>query len=75
MYPEGNGVDLEMYFVTNTVFLNYFEELINTLHTPMLHNITKEHILPICLESDEFDRELLNAPETLRELVEKYKEN
>ena len=39
-----------------------------------MHNITtQEHILPISLESDDFDKELLAAPETLRELVEKYK--
>ena len=73
--PEGNGADLEMYFMANTAFLNYFDELINTLDTPFLHNITKqEHVLPISLESDDFDKELLTAPETLRELVEKYKQ-
>ena len=44
------------------------------LDASFLHNITKqEHILPISLESDDFDKELLTAPETLRELVEKYK--
>ena len=73
--PEGNGADLEMYFMANTAFLNYFDELINMLDTPIFHNITRqEHILPISLESDDFDKELLTAPETLRELVEKYKQ-
>ena len=39
-----------------------------------MHKITtQEHILPISLESDDFDKELLTAPETLRGLVEKYK--
>ena len=72
---DGNGADLEMYFMANTAFLNYFEELINMLDAPFLHNITKqEHVLPISLESDDFDKELLTAPETLRELVEKYKQ-
>ena len=33
-----------------------------------------EHVLPISLEPDDFDKELLTAPETLRELVEKYKQ-
>ena len=33
----------------------------------------QEHILPISLESDDFDKELLTAPETLRKLVESYK--
>ena len=40
----------------------------------MLQNITvQEYILPISLESEDFDRELLEAPEMLRELVENYK--
>ena len=55
--PDGNGADLEMYFVANTAFLNYFEELINKLEAPFLHNISmQEHILPISLESDDFDK-------------------
>ena len=72
--PDDDGADLEMYFVANTAFFNYFKELINTLEAPFLHNIMmQEHILPIFLELDDFDKELLAAPETLRELVEKYK--
>ena len=63
-----------MNFVANMAFLNYFEGLIDTLEVPFLHNITaQEHILPISLESDDFDKELLAAPETLRDLVENYK--
>ena len=73
--PERDDVDLEMYFVANTAFLNYFNELINTLDIPDFHNTTKqEHILPISLESNDFDEELLSAPKTLRELVERYKQ-
>ena len=72
--PEGDDADLEMYFMANMAFLNYFAGLINMLEAPFLHYITtQEHILPISLESDDFDKELLAAPETLRELVEKYK--
>ena len=64
-----------MYFVANKAFLNYFDELINTLDIPAFHNITRqEHILPISLESNDFDEELLSAPKTLRELVNKYKQ-
>ena len=33
----------------------------------------QEYICPIFLESDDFDKELLAVPETLRELVENYK--
>ena len=32
----------------------------------------QEHILPISLESDDFDKELSSAPEMLRELVKNY---
>ena len=61
--------------MTNVEFLNYFDELISTLDIPFFHNITRqEHILLILLESDDFDEELLSAPKTLRELVEKYKQ-
>ena len=73
--PKRDDVDLEMYFVANTAFLNYFDELISTLDIPFLHNITRqEHILPISLESHDIDEELLSAPKTLRELVDKYKQ-
>ena len=61
--------------MANTVFLNYFDELISTLDIPFFQNITKqEHVLPISLESDDFDEELLSVLKTLRELVEKYKQ-
>ena len=73
--PEKGDADLEMYFVANTAFLNYFDELIDTLDIPAFHNITRqEHVLPISLESNDFDEELLSAPKTLRELVERYKQ-
>ena len=70
--PEKDNADLETYFVANKAFLNYFDELINTLDIPVFHNITKqEHVLPLSLESDGFDEELLSSPKTLRDLVEK----
>ena len=73
--PERYSVDLEMYFVANTAFLNYFDELISTLEIPFFHNITtQEHILLISLESDDFHKELLSGPKPPRELVEKYKQ-
>ena len=45
------------------------------MQIPNLHNITtQEHILPIYLDSEnDFDEELLKAPNTLKELVENYK--
>ena len=65
--PEKTDADLEIYFIANKAFLNYFDELIDTLDIPVFHNITKqEHVLPISLESDGFDEELLSAPKTLK---------
>ena len=73
--PERDDVDLEMFFMANTVFLNYFDELISTLAIPFFHNVTRQaHILLISFESDDFDKELLSVPKTLRELVENYKQ-
>ena len=73
--PERDDMDLEKYFLANTAFLNYFDDLISTLDIPFFHNITRqEHILLISLESDDFDDELLSGPKTLRDLVEKYKQ-
>ena len=34
--PDSTDVDLEMYFVANTTFLNYFKGLIDTLEAPFL---------------------------------------
>ena len=60
--PEKTDADLEMYFVANKAFLNYFDELIETLDISVFHNVTKqEHVLPISLESEGFDEELLAA--------------
>ena len=73
--PERDNIDLEIYFVANTAFLNYFDELINTLVIPFFCNVMRQkHILPISLESNDFDEQLLSVPKTLRELVEKYKQ-
>ena len=54
--------------MANTAFLDYFDELIYTLKVPVLQNVTmQEHILPIFLDSDDFDKELLEAPETSKQ--------
>ena len=50
--PERDDVDLEMYFVANTAFLNYFDELINTLDIPDFHE--QHEILDNKKEDDSF---------------------
>ena len=42
--------DLAMYFGVDTAFVNYFSDLIDSLHIPILQNwTTQEQILPISL--------------------------
>ena len=61
--------------MANTAFLNYFDELIDTLDIPDFHNVMRqEHVLPISIESNDFDEQLLSTPKPLRELVESYKQ-
>ena len=67
--PERDDVDLEMYFMANTAFLNYFDELISTLDIPFFHNITRqEHILPISLESDDFDERIIISTKNIERI-------
>ena len=71
--PDNTDVDLEMYFIANTAFFKLFQRIDRYIRSSILHNVTmQEHILPISLESDDLDKQLLAAPETLRELVENY---
>ena len=66
--------DLVMYFTVNLAFLNYFDKVIESLGVPVLSNwTTEEHILPFSLESFEINVSLLNAPKTLKDFVNYYK--
>ena len=67
--PDSIGADLEIYFVGNTAFLNYFEGLIDTLEVPFLHNVTKEeHILLISLESDDFGQRIIGSSRNMERI-------
>ena len=66
--------DLEIYFIVNLAFVNYFDDTIEDLGIPVLKNwTTLEQILPVSLDIFEFDPKLLSAPKTLRDLVVQYK--
>ena len=60
---------LVMYFMVNTAFVNYLDQidnLTNTLEFPILKNKTTfEYTLPISLNVSKFDSDLLTAPRTL----------
>ena len=66
--------DLEMYFTVNLTFVNYFDEAIEDVDIPILKNWTsQEQILPISVETFGISPNLLNAPKTLKDLVNQYK--
>ena len=55
-------------------FLNYFDDAMEDLGIPILKNwTTLEEILPISVETFEISPSLLNAPKTLKEHVNQYK--
>ena len=61
--------DLTMYFTVNTTFMHYFDSLTNNLETHILQIwATHEQVLPISLQTFDFDSKLLEAPTTLKDL-------
>ena len=72
---ENEKPDLEMYFTVNLAFIYYLDQLKETINTPVIRNWTnQEEILPIALESFEINSSLLQAPKTLKEYLNQYRE-
>ena len=66
----GKQSHLTMYFTVNTAFMHYFDSLTNNVETHILQNWTMhEQVLPISLQTFEFDSKLLEAPKTLKDFV------
>ena len=64
---------LEMYFMVNTVFVNYLDNLTNSLKFPLLLSWSiHEETLPISLQSCNFDPDLLKLPKTLKYFVHQF---
>ena len=64
-----------MYFTLTLAFINYFDNLIDSLtFLILLYRTTYEHILPISLETFEFELELLKACKTLKDFAEQFKQ-
>ena len=62
-----------MYFIVNITFINYFDNLTDSLKFPILLNrTTYEQILPISLEILDFKPELLKAPKTSKMFVHQF---
>ena len=59
--------ELVMYFTVNTAFINYLDNLTDTLKFPILLNwTTHKQTLPIPPQSSDFNSDMLKAPKTLR---------
>ena len=68
--------DLEMYFTVNLAFMDYLEQLNETLTTPINRNWTKaKQPIPISLDSFPINPKLMHAPIMLKDFMEQYQEN
>ena len=62
-----------MYFTVNLAFINYFDNLIDSLtFLILLNRTTYKEILPISLEKFEIKLEMLKAPKTLKDFVYQF---
>ena len=61
----GKQSALTMYFTVNTAFMHYFDSQTYNLENHILQNWTKhKQVLPISLQTFNFDSKLLEAPKT-----------
>ena len=71
---DPSTTDLVMHFTANLDFVNYFDTLIDSLDAPVLQNwTTEEQILPISLQSFEFNSSLLQTPKMFKDFIHQYK--
>ena len=72
---EHEKPDLEMHFTVNLAFVDYIDQLNETIDTPIMRNWTNQRqILPISLESFKINSNLLQAPKALRKFANQYRE-
>ena len=74
----GKQSDMTMYHTVNTAFMHYsdnFKEQLEISNLEVNQNwTTQEQILTISLQPTPFDNKLLKAPETLKGLVQQYRQ-
>ena len=64
---------LTMYFTVNLAFINYFDNLIDSLKFSILLNrTTYKQILPISFKTFDFEPQLLKASKTLKDFVYQF---
>ena len=65
--------ELVVYFTVNTAFVNYLENITETLQFPsLLSQTSHEQTLPIYLQSFDFNSDLLKVPKTLKDFVQQF---
>ena len=65
-----------MYFTLHLAFVDYLDQLHETISTPIERNWTNnKQILPLSLESFQLNSSLLQAPKTLKDFVNQYQES
>ena len=73
----GKQSEMTIYYTVNTAFMPYldtFKEDLDLLSLEINQNwTTQKQILPISLQATPFDNKLLNAPKTLKGMVQQYK--
>ena len=65
-----------MYFMVNLAFVDYLEQLNETITTPINRNWTNtKQPIPISLDSFQVNSKLMHAPIMLKDFMEQYREN
>ena len=73
---EHEKPDLEMYFTVSLAFVDYLDELNESIKTPINSNWTSfKKTLPVSLESFQLHSKLLHAPVMLRDFRDQCQEN
>ena len=68
--------DLEMYFTVNLAFIDYLEQLNETITTPINRNWTSaKQPIPISLGTFQVSSKLMHTPIMLKDFLEQYQEN
>ena len=73
---EHEKPDLEMYYMVNLAFIDYLEQLNETLTTPINRNwMNAKQPNPISLDSFPINPKLMHIPIMLKDFMEQYQEN
>ena len=73
---EHEKPDLKMYFTVNLAFVDYLEQLNETITTPINRNWTSDRqSISISLDSFQVSSKLMHAPIMLKDFIEQYQKN